>query len=150
MTFTTGSTALPTTCVKTTDLIVAGKPAQYGDKGEYFDAVANLSTWLWTILGPNVLITPAPAVSPVSVLWFTRGEPDLTADTSSPLLPEAHQQILLARAAYHAEVRRARADAAQFHNGEYERGLVNMRDAIKRRTGTRRIRESNSRYWATW
>lgn len=150
VTFTAGVGPLPSTAVKVRDLVINSRRGEYVENAEFLDCQSLLSRFVWTVLGPNIVLTPAPTISPTNTLYFIRPEPALTADTQSPLLPEAHQQVLIARACYHAEVRRGRADAASFHDDEYERGLNRMKDATKRRTGPRQIREGGQRWFATW
>lgn len=150
VTFAAGIAPLPTTCVKVRDLVVNSRRGEYVDNAEFLDCQSLLSRFVWTVLGPNIVITPAPTTSPTNTLWFIQGEPALTADTQAPLIPEAYQQVVIARATYHSEVRRGRADAAAFHEAEYERGLARMADASKRRNGPRQIREGGQRWFATW
>lgn len=150
VTFTAGVGPLPASCVKVRELILNSRRGEYVDNAEFWDCQALLSRFAWTVLGPNIVLTPVPTVAPTTLLWFIQGEPALTADTQSPLIPEAHQQVVIARATYHAEVRRGRAEAAAFHEAEYERGLSRMADANKRRTGPRQIREARQRWYATW
>lgn len=150
LTFTTGTAPMPATAVKLRELIVNSKRAEYVGDAEFFDCQALLSRFVWTDLGATIMLTPVPTVAPTATLWFVRGEPAIVLDTVSPLIPEAHQQVVIARACYHAEVRRGRAEAATFHEQEYERGLVRMRDATRSRTGPRQIRQGGQRWWATW
>ena len=152
LTFTAGLGPLPSNCVKVRELMVNSVRAQAVGNAEYFDAIITPSYWVYTVLGSNIALTPVPTApaSPTNVLWYIQTEPALTTDVQSPLIPEAHQQTLLARACYHAEVRRGRAEAASFHNAEYERGLTMMKDAGWRKTGPRQIRQSNTTWFARW
>jgi hypothetical protein len=150
VTFTAGSTPMPATAVKVRDLIINDRRAQAVSNAAYFDAVTQTSRFVWTVLGTNIQITPVPTVSPPATLWFVRQEPALTGEIATPLIPEAHQSTLLARACYQAEVRRGRPDAAAFHDAEYDKGLMRMRDAMQTRTGPRQIRERGQSWWARW
>lgn len=167
LTFTLASTSLgvptavapaPTTMVKTRDLMVNSVRARYVDLTEFLDTAGSLSgLCVWTLAtngalpGTIVHLSPRPAVAPSNnILIFIQGEPDLTADTQSPLIPEAWHGTVLARAAFHSEIMRGKADAAQIHNMEYEGDLRQMHNAVKRRTGPRQIREAGYQIWATW
>lgn len=150
VTFTAGLGPLPSTCVKVRELVVNGRRGKPSELAQFLDQVATVDSYLWCVIGSNIQLSPAPTTSPTNTLYFIQPEPALTLDTSSPLMPEAHQATVIARAAYLAETRRARADAAQFHNAEYETALHRMMDATKRVTRPRQIRESGREWWATW
>ena len=150
VTFTAGVGPAPATMVKVRELVVNSTRAKYVELNEFLDTVALGDQWVWTVIGTNLRLTPVPTVSPTNTLYFIRAEPDLTLDTQSPLIPEAHQQAVLSRASYHAEIRRGRAEAAAVHNAEYEDDLRRMRDATKTRVGPRQVRQAGSRWTATW
>lgn len=150
LTFTAGVAPVPATMVKVRELTISGTRAKNVDLAEFLDIQAAGDQWVWAVIGSNIQLSPAPTTSPTNVLYFIRGEPALTADTQSPLLPEAHQPAVLSRASYHACVRKRMADAAQFHHGEYLEDLNRMRDATKTRTGPRQVREAGGRWKATW
>lgn len=150
VTFTAGIGPLPATCVKTRDLVVNGWRAREAELSEYLDQATFATMYLWTIIGSNIQLNPPPLVSPPNTLYFVRGEPVLALDQSAPLIPDAHVSAVIARAAYHSEIRRARADAAGFHNGEYEAALKKMMDATKRSNRPRQIREAGYQRWASW
>lgn len=150
LTFTAGVAPAPATMVKVRELTITSVRAKFVGLAEFLDIVGTGDQWVWTVIGTNVQLTPAPTTSPTNVLYFIRAEPDLTVDTQSPLIPEAHQQAVLSRASYHACVRKGLADAAQFHQTEYGEDLNRMRDATKVRTGPRQVREAGGRWQATW
>lgn len=150
LTFTAGSAPLPTDFVKARELVINSYRARHATLNEYLDQVPTADIFLWTILGSTIVLTPVPATSPTNTLYYIRPEPALTLDTQSPLIPEAHQAAVVARAAYFAEIRRARADAASFHNSEYETQLKRMADATKRTNRPRQIRATGFERWATW
>ena len=99
ITFTAGVGPLPSTCVKLRDLMINGWRARPSELAEYLDQATYQTMFMWTLIGSNIQLTPAPATSPTNTLYFIQGEPALTADTQSPLIPEAHQPAVLARAA---------------------------------------------------
>jgi len=150
ITFTAGVGPVPATMVKVRELVINTARAKYVDLAEFLDTAWLGSQYVWTVIGTNIQLSPAPTISPTNTLYFIRGEPELTSDIAVPLIPEAHQAAILSRASYHAEVRRGRAEAAQFHNMEYEGDLNRMRDATKTRTGPRQVREAGARGRATW
>jgi signal transduction histidine kinase len=136
--------------VKLRDLMINGWRARPSELAEYLDQATYQTMFMWTLIGTNIQLTPAPATSPTNTLYFIQGEPALTVDTQSPLIPEAHQPAVLARAAYLSEVHRGRADAAAFHNTEYEVSLRRMMDATKRSNRPRQVREAGYQRWASW
>jgi hypothetical protein len=150
LTFTAGVAAIPQNATKVRDLIVNSRPAEYVGNAEFFLCQSVASRFVWTVLGTNIQLTPAPTVSPTNTLWYIQPEPSLTSDIMGPLVPQAHQQVLIARACYHAEVRRGRAEAASFHNAEYERGAERMKEATHTRTGPRQIRTASVGWYASW
>lgn len=147
---TTGIAVAPTSMVKVRELTITGVRARNVDLSEFLDVAARGDSWVWMISGTNIQLTPIPSLVPVAVLWYIKAEPSLTADITVPLIPEGHIAAVLARASYHACVRKGMADAAQFHHAEYLEDLNRMRDATKTRTGPRQIREAGGRWPATW
>lgn len=151
VTFTAGVGPQPATLVKLRELVVNSLRAHYVELAQFLDIIGNQTgQFVWTDIGTNIQLSPAPTTSPTNTLYFIRGEPELTADTQSPLCPEAHQAAVLARAAFHAEIMRGKADAATVHNQEYEGDIARMMDAPKRRNAPRQIRESGYQIWASW
>lgn len=150
LTFTAGVAALPSTCVKTRDLLVNGWRARPAELAEFLDQASYSTMFMWAIIGPNIQLSPVPTTSPTNILYYVQSEPALLLDTSSPLIPEAHQAAVLSRASYYAELRRAKADAANFHLAEYETSIKRMMDATKRANRPRQIREAGYQRWASW
>lgn len=150
LTFTAGVAPLPTGCVKTRGMLVNGWRAREADLAEFLDQATYATMYMWTIIGSNIQLNPVPVTSPTNLLYYIRSEPALTSDITSPLIPDQHISAVVARAAYHAEIVRARADAAGFHNGEYEMDLKQMMDATKRSNRPRQVREAGYQRWASW
>lgn len=150
VTFTAGVGPLPTSCVKTRDLVINGWRARPSDLAEFLDQATYATMYMWSIIGPNIQLNPAPVTSPTNTLYYIRSEPALTTETQAPLIPDAHLPAVLSRASYHAEIIRARSDAAGFHNGEYEIDIKRMMDATKRSNRPRQIREAGYQRWASW
>lgn len=150
LTFTAGSAPVPAAMVKVRELTVNATRAKNVDLAEFLDTVALGDQWVWMIDGSSIKLTPVPTTSPTNVLYFIRAEPALAQDTTSPLIPEAHQAAVISRACYHACIRKRMSDAAGFHHGEYLEDLNRMRDATKTRTGPRQVRTAGGRWTATW
>jgi hypothetical protein len=131
-------------------LVINNQRACPAPLAEFLDNAPVASRYLWSVVGANVQLSPVPATSPTNTLYYIRPEPALTVDSQSPLIPEAHQAAVIARAAYYASVAKAQADAANFHNTEYENALRAMRDATKRETRPRQVRDVGTSLWATW
>lgn len=152
VTFTDGVAPFPTGVEQPRELSIGGVRARKASSlPEFLDCLADLSRCVWFAIGTNVQIAPVPTTSPSSaVLYFQTAEPALVADGQSPLLPPGHHNVLLARATYHANMRRTKYDGADRANGEYEAGLRRMLDAQRATSGQRRIRAAGSTTWATW
>lgn len=150
LTFTAGIAPMPANMVKVRDVYINGFRARGVELGEFLDEVGLAYNNVWTIIGTNIQLTPVPSVVPTATLYYIQQEPALTLDTASPLIPEAHQGAVVARASYHAEIHRAKADAAQFHNGEYQECMKRMMDATKRVNKPRQVRLASVQRWATW
>jgi hypothetical protein len=152
LTFVAGSAALPTDLVKARDLVINSYRARPASMSEFLDNGPFPSLYLWCVIGANVQLSPVPVnpASPTNTFYYIRPEPALTADTQSPLMPEAHQSAVISRAAYHACIAKGMADAASVHNAEFETDLRRMNDATKRVTRPRQIRTVGFERWATW
>jgi hypothetical protein len=151
LTLTSGVAAWPTDAMKFRELVIGGDRARFVQLAEFLDTQADGSDFVWTQQGANVAITPTPTTATTGTLWYIRAEPDLSSDGTSPLLPSAHHQVLLARASYHANVRRRAERDVAADLAEFEAGIKRMRDALVMRTGPRQVKPAGStRRWATW
>lgn len=154
VTFTAGVAAQPTdpAVIQCQQLLIDGRRARKASSlAELLDSTVDGSRCVWFPVGTNVQLAPVPATAPTtSVLYYTQAEPPLDADSQSPLTPAQYHNYVIARAAYRAEVRRTRWEAAAQHNGEYEAGLKRMKDAARSTTGPRTIRPAGSVLWAVW
>lgn len=152
VTFTDGVAPFPTGVQEVRELTIAGVRARKASSlPEFLDRLADGALCVWFPVGTDVQIAPVPTTDPsTAVLYFQLTEPALEADAQSPLMPAKHHNVALARAAYHAYIRRQKYDAADRANGDYEAGLQRMRDAQRATTGQRRIRPAGSTTWATW
>lgn len=150
LTFAAGVAALPSTCVKTRDLVVNGWRARPAEQAEFLDQASYATMFMWAVIGPNIQLSPVPTVSPTNTFYYVQSEPLLTSDITSPLVPEAHQTAVISRVCYYAELRRAKADAAVVHNTQYELDIKRMMDATKRANRPRQIREAGYQRWASW
>ena len=146
---TTGLATAPTGMVKARELTIGGIRACYVALGEFLDAV-HVDAYVWTIRGTSVALSVIPATAPTAVLWYISGETSFTADADSPLAPDVHHNVLLARASYHANTRRSRFEDAIRDDNEYQLGVRKMRDAQWVKTGPRSVRAAGSTRWATW
>lgn len=150
LTFTSGVATSPSTLVKVRDLVVNGRRAKYVPLTAFLDASAAGVECVWTDTGTSIRLTPAPSTAPTATLWYVQGEPALGVDTASPLVPDAHHQMVVARASYLANTRRNRMEEAQRDDNEYQMGLRKMRDASWSKTGPRTVRPAGVALWASW
>lgn len=135
----TGKAAYPADCVRIRELIVNNRRALRCGLAEWIDA-QTLGSYVWTEIGGQLALTPIPTVAPTATLYYCRQEPVLTADTASPLLPEANVASLIARASYHANMRRRVSEDAAADDNEYQAGVKQMRTAMWAKTGPRQVR----------
>ena len=150
LTFTGDTAPAPSDMVKAREMVVSGRRARFVPLTDFLDAQGDSVSSVWTIVGANVQITPTPATAPTATLYYVRAEPTLTSDTSSPLLPDTYHQILLARAAYHANTKRNRFEEAMRDDNEYQLSVRKMKDAAWPRSGPRTIRAAGTTNWASW
>ena len=152
LSFTGADATAPTTLVKARELAIGTQPqrARFVPLGEFMDAQASRVECVWTIIGTTVRLTPTPSTAPTATLYFVRGEPTLANDSAEPLCPDAHHQIVLARASYHANTRRNRFEDAARDDNEYQLGVRKMKDAQWVKSGPRRVKAAGSSNWATW
>ena len=150
VTFTGADATAPTTMVKARELTINGRRARFMPLAEFLDAQSASVSCVWTVLGTTIRLTPTPSTAPTAVLYFVRGEPTLSGDSSEPLCPDAHHQVVLARASYHANTRRNRFEDAARDDNEYQLSVRKMRDAQWVKSGPRQVKASGSFNWATW
>lgn len=150
LTFTDNSAPVPTGYVKARELVMNSKRAKYVPLAEFLDLEAMGTECVWTDAGATIRITPTPSSTPTATLWYIRQEPALESDSSEPLLPDAHHQALVARAAYHANTRRGRMEEALRDDNEYQLSVRKMKDASWGRSGPRAVRAAGNTYWARW
>jgi len=118
--------------------------------GEFLDSLTGAGRHVWFYEGTDIKLAPVPSTAPTSAtLYYLQAEPELTEDGVSPLAPSQYHNVVVARAAYHAEVRRSKWESAAQHNGEYEAGLRRMGSA-RLTTGPRAVRAVGSTSWAVW
>lgn len=147
---TTGLASRPTDCVKIRELVVNGRVARYAGLNEWVTA-ATCGQRVWTDQGASLALSPSPTTVPTATLYYVRLEPVLTSDTSAPLLPEAYHSFLVARASYHANVRRRNETDAALDSNEFASGLKRMETAMHVKTGPRRVLPAGGlRNWAWW
>lgn len=147
---TTGLAAAPATMMKPLHLVIGGRRAKHVPLTEFLDAQAIGYLCVWTLNGTNLALNPVPSSVPTATLYFLLGEPTLAGDSSSPLLPDSHHQVLIARASYLANTRRSRKDDAQRDLAEYEDGVRRMWDASNVKSGPRTVRAAGTTLWARW
>ena len=150
LTFTGDTAPAPSDMVKAREMVVSGRRARFVPLTDFIDAQGDSVSSVWTVVGATVQITPTPATAPTATLYYVRAEPALTSDTSSPLLPDTYHQILLARAAYHANTKRNRFEDAMRDDNEYQLSVRKMKDAAWPRSGPRTIRAAGTTNWASW
>ena len=154
LTFTNGVAPFPTSPapIHLRELVINGRRARKATGlGEFLDIAADGSRCVWFDIGQTINLGPVPATAPTSnTLYYLRNEPTLTADSSSPLAPDEYHTVIVARAAYLANVRRNRAEDSQRDLAEYMDGVKKMRDAYPMRTGPRSVRPAGATYWAVW
>ena len=150
LTFTTGVAPKPSGCVKVKELVVNDRRAKFAPLAAYLDIAARGAQCVWTETGTNVKITPVPTTAPDATLYYVQAEPALASDTTEPLLPATYHQTLLARAAYHANVRRNRMEDAARDDNEFQLSVRKMKDAGWARTGPRYVRSAGTSLWANW
>jgi hypothetical protein len=154
LTFTDGIAAFPTSppVVHLHQLTINGRRARKASSlPEFLDCLSDGRRHVWFYQGTNVKLAPVPSTAPTSaVLYYLQPEPALANDAASPLAPTQYHNVILARAAYHAEIRRTRWEAAAQHLGEYEAGLARMKGSERMTTGPRQIRAVGDTNWASW
>lgn len=151
---TTGLAPLPAGFVRPRELMIGGtattrKRARYSRLAEYLDFKAIGGYRVWTVLGTNVELSIIPTTVPSALLYYVQQEPALASDAAAPLLPEAYQDAMLARAAYHAEIRRGRPEASMVHDNEFQLEMKKMRKHEFAASGPRRVTVASSN-WASW
>lgn len=149
----TGLATIPADCIKVRELVVNGRPAKHVGFAEFLDAaVVGSGRFVWNEdQGASIGLAPIPTVAPTAKLYYLRSEPALVADGDLPALPVAYHTVLVARAAYLANVARRFDGDATLDLAEFTDGLKKMKQAAVRRTGTRQIRSAyRQRNWATW
>jgi hypothetical protein len=142
----TGLAPLPSGYVRARELRIGttaatARRATRAGLGEFLDA-ASSGRYVWTEQGANIALSPIPATVPSATLWYTRTEPALTADTSTPLIPELYHQTVVTSASYHANQRRRFSDDAAVDDNERQASFKKMRQAMWGRTGPRQVRSS--------
>lgn len=151
VTFTNDTAPAPADMVKARDLLINSRRAKYAPLSEFLDAQGQRVTYVWTTIGTSIVLSPTPASTPTDpALYYIQSEPELSADTASPLLPDTYHQVLLARAAYHANTRRNRFEEAMRDDNEYQLSIRKMKDSAWARSGPRTIRAAGTANWATW
>ena len=139
LTFSGNAAALPTGWVSSRELLVNGYIAPHVGLNEFLEGS---TSYVWTEQGANVVLNPTPSSAPTATLWYYRVEPELTTDTSEPLLPAQWHRALAARASYHLNVRRKDGDRINIDENEWQAGLNNMRVAKRADTGSSKIKSS--------
>lgn len=147
-----GSTTLLPAVLSCRELTIDGERAKRaGSLQEYLDAITLRNQCLWFEQGGSIVLAPVPATAPTTAtLFYNRVEPALVAEAQVPLLPEQHHNTLIARAAYHADTRRAQYERAAQHMGEYNDGVKRMKASYPSRTGPRTVRLAGTVQWARW
>lgn len=151
VTFTNGVAAIPAAVVKLRELTIGTVPAraEHVTFTEYLDSAG---LCVWTEYGASLLLGKTTPASIVSTLYYSRAEPAMATDADSPLLPATYHNVLVARASYHANVRRRFNEDMATDAGEYEVGVKRMITAAQARTGPRRIRhrDCSRAAFASW
>jgi hypothetical protein len=151
LTFTDDSAPMPSDCVQVRDLEVNGRRAKRVKFTEWLDQRSWQSSCVWTDVGATIRVSPTPASALTDpTLWYYRNEPELVTEAQEPLMPAQYAPVVIARAAYHANVRRGRMDEARTDEAEWMAGVKRVHDAVSRQIGPSRIRESRPTVWATW
>ena len=153
LTFASGSADFPTSpsVLNCRELTINGERAKRaGSLQEYIDTLTISNQCVWFEKGQTVVLAPVPTTVPTAVLWYNRTEPTLTSEAQSPLLPTQYHNTLIARAAYHADTRRAQYERAAQHMGEYNDGVKGMKVLYPSRTGPRTVRLAGTVQWARW
>lgn len=152
--FTDGVAAFPTDppVVHLRELTVNGRRAKKASSlAEFLDCLAAGAQRVWFYEGTNIKLAPVPSTAPsAAVLYYLQPEPALDQDGLSPQAPSQFHNVIVARASYHANVRKKQWESAAQDNGEYERGLKNMGDNTRMTTGPRAVRAVGSTSWAVW
>lgn len=150
LTFSAGSAAFPTGCLRARELTINGRPAKFVPLAHFLGVAGDSSDYVWTTQATTVKITPVPDTAPTAVLYFVRSEPELSGDSDVPLLPEAYHDVLLARAAYRANVTRNHMDESVRDDNDYQLQVRKMKSASWARTGPRGVRRAGVVNWARW
>jgi hypothetical protein len=154
LTFTAGIAPFPTSpaVAHIRELTIDSRRAKRANSlGEFLDALADGNRCVWFDVGTNVQLAPVPAAAPTAArLYYTRNEPTLANDAATPLLPEQYHNVIVARAAYHGNMRRSLFERAAQDLGEYREAIKKMADASPMRTGPRAVRSVGSTLWAVW
>jgi hypothetical protein len=151
LTFTADSAPMPDDCVLVRDFTVDGRRARRVKFTEWLNEQSIRTGHMWTDVGATIRISPTPAVALTSpVLWYYRNEPTLVTEGQSPLAPGQYHTYVIARASYHANVRRSRMEEAARDLAEWQDGVRHMWDAVSRQTGPSKIREARPQVWAVW
>lgn len=154
LTFTAGVAPMPTSpqVAHIREVTVNGRRAKRATSlAEFLDVLADGNKCVWFDVGSNIQLAPVPATAPsTSSIYYTRNEPTLASDAATPLLPEQYHNVVVARAAYHANTRRSMYERSAQDLGEYRESIKKMADASPMRTGPRAVRSVGSTLWAVW
>lgn len=138
---------IPPATIATKALFIGGKKVRYLELEELY---TRQEPFTWSVEGQFIRVFPAPTVAlPSPVLFIYRTEPELVTDVQLPLMPMAWDQVVIARASYHLNMRRKELERAALDDTEYQEGLRRM---VNHRTirPTMRNFYSGGESYATW
>lgn len=145
---------VPSNYSETRTLNIAGIEAQqiYVADGDDFDATTYVPycgyeyVIEWTQGSGQLILFPTPPAGTTATHRYTRTEPLLVTDNSSPLMPERYHSIIadLASSMFLERITPTRAD---YYRGLADRGLKKMSEGVQRKANPGRIRVTDDWNW---
>lgn len=93
----------------------------------------------WTAGSAGLLIFPTPPAGTTITHRYTRTEPLLSADSSSPLMPERYHSMIADKAAS-LFLESIKPERAEYYRASFERSLRQMAEGAQRKASPARIR----------
>lgn len=144
-----GAATLPSDFMKANQMTVNGAPAEQLMLDQYLDPNTTRTSYGWTIYGNQVKIIPIPTQSVQGTLYYFRGEPTLSSDSSTPLMPTVYHYVIVCYAAFLCAARRQDEQRAALYLQEYQSRINAMHMDI-RSTVKRKIQFTRLSDYAAW
>lgn len=144
-----GAATLPTDFMKAYQLVINSAPVEQLMLDQYLDPNASRTSYGWTVYGNQIKIVPIPTASTTGTLYYYRGEPALSSDTSAPLMPAVYHYSIVCYASFLCAARRQDEQRATLYMQEYNSRINAMHSDI-RSTVKRKIQFTRLSDYAAW